>query len=261
MWILTSISVVIYYITLRFSKILCNFATLSNIMAKILLIDTSTEVCLVALSDNNQLLASRIDTNGQNHSKLIGTFVQDVLQEAGIAAQQLDAVALSAGPGSYTGLRIGTSFVKGLCFAADKPVITLPTLQILAQEALLQNPNIEPHANLCPMIDARRMEVYTAVYNTALQETSPAWPEIVTQDSYATHLQQPTYFFGNGSDKCQSTLTHAHAHFIPNIQPSAKAMMLLAQQAYAQQQFVDTAYFEPFYLKEFMATMPKNKIF
>ena len=234
---------------------------LSNIMAKILLIDTSTEVCLVALADNTQLLASRIDTNGQNHSKLIGTFVQDVLHEAGITAHQLDAVALSAGPGSYTGLRIGTSFVKGLCFAADKPVITLPTLQILAQEALLQNPNIEPHATLCPMIDARRMEVYTAAYSTALQEVTPAWPEIVTEASYATYLEKPTYFFGNGSNKCQSTLTQANAHFIANIIPSAKAMMLLAQKAYDAQQFADTAYYEPFYLKEFMATMPKNKIF
>ena len=230
-------------------------------MAKILLIDTSTEVCLVALADNTQLLASRIDTNGQNHSKLIGTFVLEVLQEAGITAHQLDAVALSAGPGSYTGLRIGTSFVKGLCFGTNIPVITLPTLQILAQEALLQQPTIELDAYLCPMIDARRMEVYTAVYNAQAQEQTPAWPEIVTEASYATYLEKPTYFFGNGSNKCQSTLTQANAHFIANIIPSAKAMMLLAQKAYDAQQFADTAYFEPFYLKEFMATMPKNKIF
>lgn len=243
------------------TKNLSNFVPLSNIMAKILLIDTSTEVCLVALSENNQVIASRIDTNGQNHSKLIGTFVQDILQEVGIAAQALDAVALSAGPGSYTGLRIGTSFVKGLCFGVNIPVITLPTLQILAQEALLQQPSIAENAHLCPMIDARRMEVYTAVYTTQLAEKTAAWPEIVTEASFATYLEQPTYFFGNGSDKCQATLTHANAHFIPGIQPSATAMMLLAEKAFEQKQFADTAYFEPFYLKEFMATMPKNKIF
>lgn len=230
-------------------------------MAKILLIDTSTEVCLVALSENHAIKATRIDTNGQNHSKLIGTFVQEVLKEAACTAHQLDAVALSAGPGSYTGLRIGTSFVKGLCFGVDIPVITLPTLQLLAQEALLQNPGTEPNAYLCPMIDARRMEVYTAVYNTQLQEITPAWPEVVTETSYQTYLEQPTYFFGNGAAKCQTTVTHPHAQFLPNIYPSATAMMLLAEKAYEQQQFADTAYFEPFYLKEFMATLPKNKIF
>lgn len=230
-------------------------------MAKILLIDTSTEVCLVALSENHAIRATRIDTNGQNHSKLIGTFVQEVLKEATCTAHQLDAVALSAGPGSYTGLRIGTSFVKGLCFGANIPVITLPTLQILAQEALLQNTDIPANANLCPMIDARRMEVYTAVYNTQAQENTPAWPEIVTENSFQSYLTQPTYFFGNGSSKCQATLQHPNAHFIATIQPSATAMMLLAEKAYNNQQFADTAYFEPFYLKEFMATLPKNKIF
>lgn len=230
-------------------------------MAKILLIDTSTDVCLVAICENNQLKATRIDTNGQNHSKLIGTFTQEVLSEVGYTPQQLDAVALSMGPGSYTGLRIGTSFVKGLCFGVGIPVITLPTLQILAQEALLQNPSIEPYACLCPMIDARRMEVYTAVYNAQAQEQTAAWPEIVTEASYQDYLNLPTYFFGNGSDKCQSTLQHPNAHFIAGIQPSAMAMMLLAEKAYQAGQFADTAYFEPFYLKEFMATMPKNKIF
>lgn len=230
-------------------------------MAKILLIDTSTEVCLVALSENNQVIASRIDTNGQNHSKLIGTFVQEVLQEAGFTAHQLEAVALSAGPGSYTGLRIGTSFVKGLCFGANIKVITLPTLQVLAQEALLQNTNIESNAHLCPMIDARRMEVYTAVYTTTLQEKAAAWPEIVTEASFQSYVEEPTYFFGNGSDKCATTIVHPNAHFISGIQPSATAMMLLAEKAYLHQQFADTAYFEPFYLKEFMATLPKNKIF
>ena len=230
-------------------------------MAKILLIDTSTDVCLVAICENNQLKATRIDTNGQNHSKLIGTFTQEVLSEVGYTPQQLDAVALSMGPGSYTGLRIGTSFVKGLCFGVGIPVITLPTLQILAQEALLQNPSIEPNACLCPMIDARRMEVYTAVYNAQAQEQTAAWPEIVTEASYQDYLNLPTYFFGNGSDKCQSTLQHPNAHFIAGIQPSAMAMMLLAEKAYQAGQFADTAYFEPFYLKEFMATMPKNKIF
>lgn len=230
-------------------------------MAKILHIDTSTDVCLVALSENNQIKATRIDTNGQNHSKLIGTFVQEVLSEAACTANELNAVALSAGPGSYTGLRIGTSFVKGLCFGAGIPVITLPTLQLLAQEALLQHPGIESDAYLCPMIDARRMEVYTAVYNAQVQEQTAAWPEIVTETSFQAYLNQPTYFFGNGSDKCQSTLQHPNAHFIAGIQPSATAMMLLAEKAYTQQQFADTAYFEPFYLKEFMATLPKNKIF
>jgi tRNA threonylcarbamoyladenosine biosynthesis protein TsaB len=111
------------------------------------------------------------------------------------------------------------------------------------------------------MIDARRMEVYTAVYTPLLAEKTAAWPEIVTEASFATYLEQPTYFFGNGSDKCKATLTHANAHFIPGIQPSATAMMLLAEKAFEQKQFADTAYFEPFYLKEFMATMPKNKIF
>jgi tRNA threonylcarbamoyladenosine biosynthesis protein TsaB len=229
-------------------------------MAKILLIDTSTEVCLVALSENNQVIASRIDTNGQNHSKLIGTFVQDILQEVGITAQALDAVALSAGPGSYTGLRIGTSFVKGLCFGVNIPVITLPTLQILAQEALLQQPSIAENAHLCPMIDARRMEVYTAVYTTQLAEKTAAWPEIVTEASFATYLEQPTYFFGNGSDKCKDVISHPNAHFIDNIKPLAKNMCPLAEKAIANEQYADVAYFEPLYLKDFVATKAKKLI-
>ena len=230
-------------------------------MARILHIDTSTSVCLVALSDNGQVVAQRIDTEGQNHSKLIGVFVQEVLADAGCTTHDLDAVALSAGPGSYTGLRIGTSFVKGLCFAMGIPVITLPTLQILAQAAIEATPNLPADAVMCPMIDARRMEVYTAAYNNTAQEITEAWPEIVTEASYANYLDKPTYFFGNGADKCKTTLTAANAHFIADIIPSATAMMLLAEKAYEQQQFADVAYFEPFYLKEFMATMPKNKLF
>jgi tRNA threonylcarbamoyladenosine biosynthesis protein TsaB len=230
-------------------------------MSCILHIETSTEACSVAVSEDGWNEFKVADLKGPQHAVQLGVFVDEALSFIDSHGMVLDAVAVSCGPGSYTGLRIGTSFVKGLCFGANVPVITLPTLQILAQEALLQGINIPTDAYLCPMIDARRMEVYTAVYGTQAQEITPAWPEIVTETSYTTYLNCPTYFFGNGAAKRQNTLTHPNAHFIPNIQPSATAMMLLAEKAYNNQAFADTAYFEPFYLKEFMATVPKNKLF
>jgi tRNA threonylcarbamoyladenosine biosynthesis protein TsaB len=230
-------------------------------MSCILHIETSTEACSVAVSEDGWNEFKVADLKGPQHAVQLGVFVDEALSFVDSHGMVLDAVAVSCGPGSYTGLRIGTSFVKGLCFGANVPVITLPTLQILTQEALLQGINIPADAYLCPMIDARRMEVYTAVYGTQAQEITPAWPEIVTETSYTTYLNCPTYFFGNGAAKCQNTLTHPNAHFIPNIQPSATAMMLLAEKAYNNQAFADTAYFEPFYLKEFMATVPKNKLF
>jgi tRNA threonylcarbamoyladenosine biosynthesis protein TsaB len=212
----------------------------------------------VALSENNQVIASRIDTNGQNHSKLIGTFVQEVLQEAGFTAHQLDAVALSAGPGSYTGLRIGTSFVKGLCFGANIKVITLPTLQVLAQEALLQNTNIESNAHLCPMIDARRMEVYTAMYDAKLNQISPAEAKIIDENSFA-EIDCPIYFCGSGAEKCSKVIQNSNANFDTTINPTANMMVDLAEEAYDNKQFEDVAYYEPFYLKEFYTPQKTQK--
>lgn len=229
-------------------------------MSCILHIETSTEVCSVAVSQDGASIFSQEDFKGPSHATTLGVFVDEALSFADSHAIPVDAVAVSSGPGSYTGLRIGVSMAKGICYAKDIPLIGLPTLEVMCVPVLLFR-DLPEDALLCPMIDARRMEVYAAVYDRALRPLRPTSADIVDEHSYAEFLaDRPVYFFGNGSAKCRETLQHPNAHFLENIHPLAKWMFPLAERAHARQEFKDVAYFEPFYLKEFVASKPKKLI-
>ena len=221
-------------------------------------IETSTNVCSVALSENTDCLFFKSNAEGMNHAALLSGFIADALEVIKSANKKLEAVAVSSGPGSYTGLRIGVSTAKGLCYGLDIPLIAVSTLEVLAAEAIKTIDGSE-NALFCPMIDARRMEVYSAFYDATLNLKREISADIINPDSYAEILaNQQVYFFGNGSDKCKSTLTHPNSRFIENLVPLATNMIPLAVKAFNEQKFVDTAYFEPFYLKEFHTTTPKS---
>jgi len=224
----------------------------------ILHIETSTNVCSVALSENSNCLFTKSNAEGMNHAALLSVFIAEALEVLKSAGKKLDAVAVSSGPGSYTGLRIGVSTAKGLCFGFDIPLIAISTLEVLTVQAL-NLINDKDDALFCPMIDARRMEVYAAFYNAKGDIQREISADIITSDSYAEILaNQPVYFFGNGADKCKETLTHPNARFIDHLVPLAQNMIGFAEKAFAEKRFVDTAYFEPFYLKEFHTTAPKK---
>ena len=230
-------------------------------MACILHIETSTDVCSVALSEDGAILFTKEDFDGPQHAVTLGVFVDEVLSMADSHAKPIDAVALSCGPGSYTGLRIGASMAKGICYGRNLPLIALPTLKVMSVPILLMD-EFPEDALLCPMIDARRMEVYAAIYDRALNPVKEVSADIITTDSYAEYLREhPVYFFGNGAAKCKEVITHQNARFIDGIQPLARWMFPLADRAFLDGTFQDVAYFEPFYLKEFVATVAKNKVF
>lgn len=221
-------------------------------------IETSTTVCSVALSEKGQCLFSKSNDEGMNHAALLSVFIAEALEILKKANKKLDAVAVSSGPGSYTGLRIGVSTAKGLCYGLDIPLISVSTLEIMFQQAISKAENAET-ALFCPMIDARRMEVYTAIYNSKGQIQKEISAEIINEDSFNEFLENQTiYFFGNGSEKCRATITHPNARFIANIDPLAENMIYLAEKAFENNKFENVAYFEPFYLKEFQATTPKK---
>lgn len=224
----------------------------------ILNIDTSTSVCSVALSKDGETVAMKENNEGLNHSVLLGTYIDEILKENRTEIRELDAVAVSMGPGSYTGLRIGVSMAKGLCFGGGKPLVAVPTLQALA---LSVSSDIQEDALYCPMLDARRMEVYTAFFNRENKTIVDTKAEIIDEHSFKELLEQhKIYFFGNGSDKVKGILKHPQAHFIEKVETSARHLIPLAEQLFKQRQFVDIAYFEPFYLKDFIATTPKKKV-
>lgn len=228
-------------------------------MSCILHIETSTTVCSVAVSEDSHVIYSNAEHEGPNHARVLAPMVQEAASFADSHAIPLDAVAISEGPGSYTGLRIGTSTAKGLCYGRNLPLISVPTLELMCVWPLIYGPELPEDALLCPMLDARRMEVYAAVYNRALKPLRGVQPDIVEADTYKSFLDQaPVYFFGNGMDKCRDLLAqHPNAHFIDNIQPLAEYMAPIAERKLLQGQRVDVAYYEPFYLKEFQATKPK----
>ena len=220
-------------------------------------IETSTNVCSVALSENTNCLFAKSNADGMNHAALLSVFIAEALEVLKSNNKKLEAVAVSSGPGSYTGLRIGVSTAKGLCYGLDIPLIAVSTLEVLATEAIKSIGNAE-NTLFCPMIDARRMEVYSAFYDASLNLKREISADIIDPNSYSEILStQPVYFFGNGADKCKTTLTHSNARFIENLVPLATNMISLAEKAYSEQKFVDTAYFEPFYLKEFQTTTAK----
>jgi len=221
-------------------------------------IETSTNVCSVALSEHSNCLFSKSNADGMNHAALLSLFIAEALEVLKTAGKKLDAVAVSSGPGSYTGLRIGVSTAKGLCYGYGIPLIAVSTLEVLTVQALNRIKDKE-NALFCPMIDARRMEVYAAFYDANGTIRREIAADIITSGSYAEILaNQPVYFFGNGADKCKDTLTHSNARFIDDLVPLAENMIAFAERAFTEKQFVDTAYFEPFYLKEFQTTAPKK---
>ena len=228
-------------------------------MACILNIETSTDVCSVAVSENGACIFDEEDHSGPNHAVKLGVFVDEALSFTDNHAIPFDAVAVSCGPGSYTGLRIGVSMAKGICYARDLKLIAVPTLELLCVPILLGHEEIEDNALLCPMLDARRMEVYAALYDRALREARPVSADVVTADTYKEWLdERPVYFFGNGAKKCMETINHTNAHYIDGIEPIAKWMQPLAEKRLLNGQIEDVAYFVPFYLKDFVALKPKK---
>ncbi len=226
-------------------------------MACILNIETSTDVCSVAVSQDGAIIWSDEDRTGPNHAVKLGTFVDEALSFSDNHAIPLDAVAVSCGPGSYTGLRIGVSMAKGICYGRNVPLIAVHTLPLMTVPVLLYH-ELEEDALLCPMLDARRMEVYASLYDRSLKEIRPIHADIVDQDTYKEYLDHPVYFFGNGAAKCMETINHPNAHLIPDIVPLAKYMLPLAEKRFLNEQFEDVAYFTPFYLKDFVAKAPKK---
>jgi len=228
-------------------------------MPRILQIDTATPVCSVALAIDGKTVALK-EESGQNlHASNLTLFIQAVAATAALELKDLDAIAVSKGPGSYTGLRIGVSTVKGLCYALDKPLIAIDTLTMMAEGFMQQNP---AHQGLiCPMIDARRMEVFTAVFDHNLQILVPIHAKIIDEASFSDLLIRNTIaFIGDGSDKCSESIVHPNARFSKENYNSARNLSRLADEAFANNTFEDVAYFEPFYLKDFVVTQPKKKI-
>jgi len=235
-------------------------------MPLILNLDTSTLVCSVALASGHKLTGIRESHDDKSHSRQLGIFIQELLKENKLEVSSLDAVAVSKGPGSYTGLRIGVSTAKGLAYGSNIPLIGIGTLDALAEGAIRHQEisNIlEKNRNtlLCPMIDARRMEVFTALYTSTGQQVKEVSAEIIDAESYHERLEKgPIVFFGNGAVKCRETITHTNAIFINGLETSAEYMVPLSEKSWQQKKFEDIAYFEPFYLKDFIATVPKNKL-
>ena len=222
-------------------------------MSLILSLDTSTQNCSVALHENGQLITQELVSEEGSHSKALTLLIEKVMKTAGYSLQDISAVAVSNGPGSYTGLRIGLATAKGICFALDKPLICLPTLQVLA--SAVQAPT---DVLLLPLLDARRMEVYAAVYSSALEEVSPQEAHILNPDSFQEF--KPVLAFGNGSAKWKESYTHPAITFLDGpLLPEAKYMGKLAQEAFLNQKFENLVTKEPDYLKEYMGTKPKLK--
>lgn len=234
-------------------------------MSCILHIETSTSVCSVAVSEDSHCIYHEEDHSGPNHAERLGSMVDEALSFTDSHAIPFDAVAVSCGPGSYTGLRIGVSMAKGICYGRDLKLIAVPTLELLCVPVLLREQianSQEPMAKeplLCPMLDARRMEVYAALYDRALHEIRPVGADIVTAETYKQWLdERPVFFFGNGAKKCMEVINHPNAHFINGIEPIAKWMQPLAEKRLLNEQTEDVAYFVPYYLKDFVALKPKK---
>ena len=236
-------------------------------MALILNLDTSTQICSVALALDGELLGLKESHEDKSHASLLAVFIKNILEENAKAISDLDAVAVSKGPGSYTGLRIGVSTAKGLSFGAGIPLIGVDTLSSMAAGVIhgnqLENKPLLKDKSfcLCPMIDARRMEVYTAIFHPSGEMIEPIAAKIIQEDSFKDILEQyHVIFFGDGAAKCRDLIQHPNAIFLERIETSARYMVSPAESAWQQKSFEDVAYFEPFYLKDFVATIPKNKV-
>jgi len=232
----------------------------------ILHIETATDICSVALSEGERVLAIRESGPERSHASLLNKFIREVFNQSGYPISGIDAVAVSKGPGSYTGLRIGVSTAKGISYALRKLLLSCGTLENMAHGAL-GHPDIQALAEgrddllLCPLLDARRMEVYSAFYSTGLEPVREVRADIIFHDSYDHFLtEHPVCFFGSGALKCRGVLASPNAHFIDEIHPSSAFMVQPVLNRYQKKQFENVAYFEPFYLKDFVATTPRNKV-
>jgi tRNA threonylcarbamoyladenosine biosynthesis protein TsaB len=220
----------------------------------ILNIETATKNCSVSIAENGKTIAIKeLNDGAYSHAEKLHEFIKDVISEAGLEMTNLNAVAISKGPGSYTGLRIGVSAAKGLCFALNIPLIAINTLASLAQSISITE------GFIVPLLDARRMEVYSAVYNEKHINCREVRAEIIDENSFKTYLEKnKVYFIGDGAEKCKAFLTHKNAEFIDNVFPSANEMSKLSYLKYKISDIEDVAYFEPFYLKDFVVTTPKK---
>ena len=235
-------------------------------MAIILNIETSTQVCSVTVSKNTEILGLLESREEKSHASHLALFIQEILSGNAIDPNEIDAVAVSRGPGSYTGLRIGVSTAKGIAYSLNKPLVAIDTLQAMAYGAaqILNGQTQNPPENtwLCPMIDARRMEVYTSFYDFEMNQHREIKAEIIEEGSFRDILAERTvFFFGNGAQKCTQILNNSNAFFIEDFEPSAKYMVPFSEKKFHQNSFEDVAYFEPLYLKDFIATIPRKNIF
>lgn len=225
-------------------------------MAIILNIETATKNCSVSLAKNGKPLALKeLNDGNYSHAEKLHVFIKEIIAEASISKQEIDAIAVSKGPGSYTGLRIGVSAAKGLCFALNIPLISIETLESLATSVKTEK------GLIVPMLDARRMEVYAAVYNNNYEQVRKIKAEIIDVNSFTNELANgKVIFLGDGSEKCKPIITDPNAFFVDNKFPSAKEMASLSYEKYKKNELENVAYFEPFYLKDFVVTPQKNKI-
>ena len=223
-------------------------------MNYILNIETATKNCSISIAkDGETIVCNEIAEEGYSHAERLHVFIEESIAAAGISFKDLVAIAVSQGPGSYTGLRIGVSAAKGLCFALGIPLIAVDTLQSLAAQATIEN------GLIIPMLDARRMEVYSAVFSSDLESQRNILAEVITEDSFKEY-NETLYFVGDCADKCKEVLTKSNFVFLENIKyPSANQMSALSYQKYLKEDFVDVAYFEPYYLKDFMITTSKKE--
>ena len=222
----------------------------------ILCLETSTKVCSAAVGHNGKILALKESSDEKfSHAENLTIFIEEVCSQANISLKNIDAASVSKGPGSFTGLRIGVSTAKGLCYALEKPLIAVNSLEAMAAGCRHQS-SVASHQSLfCPMIDAKRMEVYCAVYDEQLKEIKKTSAEIINENSFFDLLEKnKIYFFGDGSEKCKSKIKHPNAVFLDNVNPSAQFMYRIAEKYLAEKRFEDLVYFEPFYLKDFVGT-------
>jgi tRNA threonylcarbamoyladenosine biosynthesis protein TsaB len=228
----------------------------------ILHIESSGPICSVALTRDSEIIAYRECTDDRSHGYMLAPFIDEMLKEKELNPSMLNAVCVSKGPGSYTGLRIGVSTAKGMSWALDIPLIGINTLYSMAQGFLLENAKYrDSEYLLCPMIDARRMEVYSCLYSTDLAEQSEIKAEIIDIESYRKELEKKRIvFFGDGALKCKEAIDHPNAIFFENFLPTAKFLVIPGLKAFLEGNFENNAYFEPFYLKDFVATIPRNKM-
>ena len=218
-------------------------------MALILLIETATKSCSVSLSSENKIIACKEEVNNQySHAEKLTIFITELFKTQDFSIKDLDAIAVSKGPGSYTGLRIGISTAKGLCYALDIPLISVSTLKAMAFRMAQK----EESDLYCPMIDARRMEVYNAFYDNTNKEIRGIQADIIEAHSYQKELDKKVLFFGDGAQKCKQIIQHPNAKFLDDIFPSSKDMLEIANEKFSEKNFEDVAYFEPFYLKDFV---------